>query len=94
MEDRELSRAVIAHLGSGRPSPPQDSAGPDDADSAALSARVRAIVADFWSIEIDWSTHSLVEGGREAERIMAARHPELGGDALEALFQRFTYEWR
>ncbi|WP_309129952.1 hypothetical protein [Microbacterium sp.] len=46
------------------------------------------------AVEIDWSSSTLAEAGRHAQREMAARHPELGADALEALSWAFTYSTR
>lgn len=46
------------------------------------------------AIKIDWADNSLSEGGRAAQQILAARHPELGPEALEALYWMFTYNWR
>lgn len=101
MEDRELSQAIIVYLAKGTspyPRPDDDAvvafAADIDADAEALVGNVHAIVEECMSIEIDWSTHSLVEGGREAQRVIAERHPEIGADALDALFWMFTYNWR
>lgn len=99
MEDRELSQAVVAYLQRGGSSFPGTdgsvAALSTDADSAAsLLARVRAIVDEMMSIKIDWATSTLSEGGREAQRVLAAQHPELGQVALEALYWMFTYNWR
>ena len=97
--DRELNRALVAYLGKGRSSFPRT----DEAavlavargdDGAELQARVRVIVSELMAIEIDWSVHTLADGGRRAERIMASRHPELDDDALGALRWMFTYNWR
>lgn len=99
VEGRVVSRAVVAYIGKGRSAFPRA----DDAavtmmaagvDPAALLTEVRAIVSECLSIEIDWSTCSLAEGGDEARRIMAARRPELDADALDALRWMFTYRWR
>lgn len=99
VEDRDLSRAVVEFLGKGRsPFPRTDEdavlASAGEADGPALLARVRAIVDEMMAIKIDWSARTLAEGGREAEAILAGRHPELGADALEALYWMFTYNWR
>lgn len=101
MEDRELSEGIIAYLAKGRSAFPRSDEDAVEAqavavgvDAETLVSRVRAIVDECMSIEIDWKNHSLVEGGREAQSTMAERHPELRQDALEALFWMFTYNWR
>ncbi|MGB3437376.1 MAG: hypothetical protein WBA97_01380 [Actinophytocola sp.] len=99
VEDRELSQAIVTYIGKGRSAFPlrdEDAvaASSAGADPSALLAKVRAIVSECMSLEVDWSAHSLVEGGREAERFMAARHPDLGRDALDALSWTFMYDWR
>ncbi|WP_203136970.1 hypothetical protein [Microbacterium sp. JZ31] len=99
MEDRELSQAVIAYLAKGRsPFPKSDAeaakGAATESDPDDLLTRVTDIVAECMSVEIDWSSSTLVEAGRHAQREMAARHPELGADALEALYWAFTYNWR
>ena len=98
MTDETLSRAIIDYLGRGRsPFPKADegavvaSAGGDAAD---VLVRVRAAVAEMMAIEVDWSATTLAEGGRKAQAVRAARHPELGDDALAALYWAFTYHWR
>lgn len=99
VEDRVLSEAVIAYLGKGRsPFPRTDDeavlTSVPDADAAAVLEKVHALAEECLSIRIDWSTHDLSQGGDEAKREMAARHPELSEDALVALRWAFTYNWR
>lgn len=99
VEDRVLSEAVIAYLGKGRsPFPRTDDeavlTSVPDADAAAVLEKVHALAEECLSIRIDWSTHDLSQGGDEAKREMAARHPELSDDALVALRWAFTYNWR
>lgn len=103
VEDRELSQAVIAYLGKGRsPFPRTDdeavlafvAEADPEADGAAMLEQVRALVEECLGIVIDWNTHDLSQGGDEAKREMAARHPELSEDALVALRWMFTYNWR
>ncbi|MFP7835050.1 hypothetical protein [Marisediminicola sp. LYQ134] len=99
VEDRDLTRAIVAYLGKGRsPFPRTD----EDAvralavgeDAAVLLTRGRAVTDEMMSIKIDWATKTLSEGGREAQEVLVARRPELGQDALEALYWMFTYKWR
>lgn len=97
--DEGLSEAVIAYLGKGRSSFPRT-----DEDAVAtlagavgrpdLLATVKALVAECLAVPVDWTTRSLSEGGREAQAVMAERHPELSAAALEALYWMFTYNWR
>ncbi|WP_417554829.1 hypothetical protein [Microbacterium sp.] len=101
VEDRGLSDAIIAYLGKGRSAFPRSDeaavaelAGATGVDGAELLARVRSAVDEMMSIQIDWSANTLSQGGREAQRVMAERHAELGQDALEALYWMFTYNWR
>ena len=99
VDDSLLSRAILAYLAKGRSSFPKT-----DGDAVRVLAsgshpdvlldRVRAIIAECMSVKVDWSKHSLSEGGRTAQRIVARRHPELSADALEALYWMFTYNWR
>lgn len=97
--DQELSQAIITYLGKGRSSFPRTDeeavlALEGDTESSALLEKVVALTAEMMSIEIDWSNHTLPEGGDEALRVMAGRHPELTDDALVALRWMFTYNWR
>ena len=99
VEDRKLTEALVAYLGKGRSSFPRAD---DDAVAAlaggehpsALLAHVRAITEEMRSMETDWATATLSEGGRAAQQVIAARHPELGHEALEALYWMFTYDRR
>ncbi len=98
-EDRDLTHAVVTYLGRGRsPRPRTDevavAALMGSEDPAVLIARVRSVIDEMMSIEVDWATKTLSDGGREAQEILAARHPDLGQEALEALYWMFTYTWR
>ena len=97
--DEELSEAVVAYLGKGRSSFPrtdEDAVAPlaESAGRPELLATVKALVGECLAVQVDWSTRSLSEGGREAQAVMAERHPELSAAALEALYSMFTYNWR
>lgn len=99
MEDRDLSQAIILYLAKGRSSfPKSDDAAVIAAASApegpALLDRVRRITDECMAIDVDWASHTLVEGGEEARQTMALRHPELSPQALDALRWMFTYNWR
>lgn len=98
MVDERLSQAIIEYLAKGRsPFPKTDEdaviafAGDDAAD---MLARVRRVVDEMMATEVDWSSNTLSEGGRQAQAQIAARHPELSDDALAALYWMFTYNWR
>ncbi len=99
MEDRELSRAIVAFLGAGRSALPAS----DEAAVVAIAVetaptvllgRVRAIVGECLSVPVEWSGISLGEGGDLARRAMSRRHPELTAEALDELRWMFTYNWR
>lgn len=101
LEDRELSQAILEYVGKGRSAFPRSDddavvkfAADTGAEPAVLLAQVVEIASECLAVTIDWSTHTLSEGGDEAERVMAERHPELGRDALKALRWAFTYNWR
>lgn len=99
--DSILSTAVLEYLGKGRSSFPRSDvdavvafANQVGADPDAVLAQVRAITDECLAIRIDWTTRTLVEGGDEARGVMAARHPELSDETLDALRWMFTYNWR
>ncbi|MGO1646895.1 hypothetical protein [Agrococcus casei] len=97
--DHQLSQAIVEYLGRGRSSfPISDEAAvatvAGDDDPAVLLAKVRAVVAECLSVNVDWTTLTLERGGWEAERVMRARHPELSRYAVGTLGWAFTYNWR
>lgn len=98
MVDEALSQAIIAYLAKGRsPFPKSDEeavAAITGDDATDMIVRVRSVVEEMMAIEVDWSASTLAEGGRKAQAVMAARHPELSDDALAALYWMFTYNWR
>lgn len=98
MEDRDLTLAVVRYLAKGSSAFPRRDADAalamPIAQPAELLERARAVVDECMSVPVDWSNRTLEEGGREAEREIAKKHPELGPDALAALFWAFTYLWR
>lgn len=101
MEDQALSQAIIAYLGKGRSAFPVSDpdavlalAADTNGDSDALLSSVRALVEECMAVKIDWSNSTLSEGGDEAARVMATRHPELTAEAINALRWSFTYNWR
>ncbi|MFJ2368791.1 hypothetical protein [Microbacterium sp. NPDC087665] len=99
MEDRELSQAIIAFLGSGRTAWPASDesavvACAVETDPTVLLGRVRAIIGECLSVPVDGSGISLTEGGDLARKAMALRHPELTVEALDELRWMFTYNWK
>ena len=99
MTDTELSDAIVAYLQMENAASPRTddeavravavATDPDD-----LLARVKALVAESLSIEVDWNSLSLADGGRAMAAEMARRHPELDQVALDALAWKFTFDWR
>ena len=101
VNDQTLERAVLAYLGKGRSAFPRhdedavhDVAAEADVDPDALVGTVVSLTEECLAIKIDWSNTTLSEGGDEVERVMRARHPELGAAAVDALRWAFTYNWR
>lgn len=96
--DELLSSAVVTHLGKGRsPFPVNDDEAVRElagSESADLLPRVRNLEDEMMAVPIDWSSTSLSDGGDEARRALAERHPELSDGALDALRWMFTYNWR
>ena len=43
---------------------------------------------------VDWNALSLGDAGRFAAAEMGRRHPELSGEALDALAWNFSFVWR
>ena len=96
--DERVGEAIALYLGTGSSAFPRSDAEAvrarfPDADEG-LVAKVEALAAEIMAIEIDWNSRSLSQGGDEARRVMAERHPELSDDALTALRWMFTYNWR
>jgi hypothetical protein len=98
--DREyLNKAIVLYLGFGSAKFPQR-----DADRVvtefgrtagiSLVARVDDVIAELKSIEVDWKKNTLVTGGKVARDEMHHRHPGLSGEALDALYWKFTFDWR
>ncbi|WP_430592512.1 hypothetical protein [Humidisolicoccus flavus] len=98
VSDRQLSEAIVEHLGYRRSAFPRSGAGDvalasTDAACAAELPRVRAIVDECGAIHVDWTIHSLSEGVDQARQAMSRLHPELSDDALDALRWWFTFHW-
>ena len=100
-KDQLLSKAIISYLSKGKSSFPKHDedavrllASDAHTDPEMLLDKAQTITTECASIEVDWSTHSLTEGGKEVARVMTERHPELEDDAIDALAWMFTYMWR
>ena len=99
MTDQELSGGVVAYLQRG------SAASPRADDSAVLAvavatpphdllATVQGVVNESVDVPVNWDGISLGDAGRLVASEMAARHPELTPEALDALAWNFTYAWR
>lgn len=94
-----VSEAVILYTGRGRHAAPVGSreyvlaaAGPDRGEQ--LADQVEQIFHDANGVPVDWSSCSLPEAGDLVRDAMAARHPELTPEALDAIRWKWTYDWR
>jgi hypothetical protein len=97
--DPELSAAVVAYLQRGSAKSPRTdreaAAGEaTSSDPAELVARVEAYVQESVDVPVDWNALSLGDAGRFAAAEMGRRHPELSGEALDALAWNFSFAWR
>lgn len=102
MNDEVLNHAIVAYLGKAGSAayPGKDEvaviavATETGSNPVELLAKVRAVDTEFQEIKVDWNSLNLEEGGDEAKRVMATRHPLLDEDALDALRWKFTYDLR
>ena len=90
---------MVLYTGHGAASSPQRDSGAlvreFGAESAAdLLTSVRDLLAELSAIDVDWSKHTLASAAQVVRAEFARRHPELTDEALNAMFWRFTYEWR
>lgn len=97
--DEVQSRAVIVYMGVGRtPFPkcdPEDLSEVFGEEAKTLLPYVKGLCDEIWSIEVDWSTHTLDSATEMATAEMCARHPELSDEAIEALGWGFSYShWK
>jgi hypothetical protein len=94
--DVELSRAVVAYIrGSGLPYPH------DDLDAVArilgtfgaerLQPRLDKLASEAVYWRVDWGSHDLDSASGLVHDALASRHPELSGEAIEALMWEFDY---
>ncbi len=92
----ELSEAVVSFIGFGSAVAPwTDRArliqrfGPSRGQ--ALQSQVEDLLRELGTLNIDWSTHSLVSSGEFVHAEMHARHPDLTDSALRALAWYFMF---
>lgn len=99
MVDEELSRAVLAYVGSpgrlGDRSPEDrvidvvgERAGPDLAPCPRLLEDLNHADPPLWAAE------SVAEIGHRAEGWLGSRHPELSREASRALANQFAFDWK
>jgi hypothetical protein len=98
-KNEELSAAVVAFLGFGSSSSPQNDHsaiilqfGPQRA--VFLDPQVVSLIAEIGAIPVDWSKYDLQMAGEMAKSKMRDLHPELTAEALSALEWKFTFDWR
>ena len=99
MIDDELSRAVVAYLrGAGLAWPHRSLDAVAEVVGAGTAERLRPgleRLADetlYWPV--DWGCHDLLSAMEVVRGGLAERHPELSGDAVEALVWEFSYVYR
>jgi hypothetical protein len=97
--DDQLSRGIVAFVGvPGR-------LGSKSAEERVVAAigdtaldllpRLKAIMEQLHGAEPPlWNHSSLAEVGRLAEVWLQAHYPQLSADAIEAVRNRFTFDWR
>jgi hypothetical protein len=61
------------------------------ADAAAMGTKVREVVTEATRVEVDWTGLSLGDGGAAFMSVIADRHPDFSADALQAIFNGYTY---
>jgi hypothetical protein len=97
--DEWLSRAVIAYVGE----PGQlDALTPEQrvvdvvGDAAVdLVPRVQAILAELDTVDPPlYNVATLAEMSDRVDGFLRERHPELTTDAIQAVQNRYTYDWR
>ncbi len=99
VSDESLSQAVVAYLGvPGR----LDGVDPEERVLKALGdsgldllPAVKAIVDEVYEAEPPlWAADSLEEIGRRVETWLRENHPELTDEAVQALTNRFAFDWK
>ena len=99
MIDDELSRAVVAYIrGAGLAWPHRSLAavaeamGADDAERWGQRLKGLADESVYWPV--DWDRHDLESAMEMVRRGLTEAHPELSGEAVNALVWDFSYAHR
>jgi hypothetical protein len=98
--DEELSRAVLAYVGTpGRlgDGSPEDRVIHVVGELAGLDLvpRIRRLLDDLHNADPPlWAAESVAEIGRRAEGWLGLRHPELSAEAIRALANEFAFDWK
>jgi hypothetical protein len=89
----DISEAVAIYIDGGRSATPQANA---DLLSADMLQRVRAVIADYRTVRVDWAAigDDLDRAEAEFRAAMSALRPELNEKALKALTWQFSWDWR
>ncbi|MEO8887785.1 MAG: hypothetical protein ABI429_00570 [Jatrophihabitantaceae bacterium] len=94
----ELSRAVVVYVGRGyhaSPHPSRDRVVETFGDlGPQLAAAAASIVDEADATTVDWSDQTLQQVGKYVRGAIASRHPELTDEALDAIYWKWTYDWR
>jgi hypothetical protein len=98
MIDNLKSKAVVLYLSVGSSAYPKKDPealdrefGPEGAE---LRRYVKELLAEMYTIPIDWQVHSYQSGIDAVKVEMHARHPELSEDAIQALRWDLSYQWK
>lgn len=99
MVDEKYSEAVIAFVGvAGR----LDSRSPEERVAAIfgdaafdLVPRIREMLGRLYSVDPPlWAHSDIAEVGRQAGQWLRAHYPTLSDDAVKAVTNRFSFDWR
>ena len=94
-----LSRCVVAYVGTAgrldRRSAEERVAEAEGDAGRQVLPRVRDVVNDVYSAEPPlWQAASLSEIGRKVEAHLKAHRPELSDEAVQAICNNYTYDWK
>jgi hypothetical protein len=96
--DDEMSRAVVTFLGSPGV---LDATEPEDRVRALLGERafdvlprIQAMLADLYSAALPSGIGDLPEMARHVERWLSENHPELDANAVRAVANTYTFDWK
>ncbi|HEY8474540.1 MAG TPA: hypothetical protein VIL37_18140 [Natronosporangium sp.] len=99
MVDRALSEGIIAYVGvpgrlDDRPAEDRVVAAIGSARAAEVLPRITAIMHEMYATRELSGTPDLAELGRRAEVWLRAECPELSGEAVNAVANRFAFDWK